>query len=155
MAKMSDKQKAILKDMRMVCEKHATEVRKRYMKYAQTCLLGFKNLYEDMLENKKQFKVTGFKINYVHGNIEFKFKDLINNVHGEVEAFPCCNVDESPSREEDYRNTMAMYIRDDFGNMNDLWEPDDDFENRYPKYVEELKDKTERSLKSASQEKTK
>jgi hypothetical protein len=50
---------------------------------------------------------------------------------------------------------MAMYIRDDFGNMNDLWEPDDDFENRYPKYVEELKDKTERSLKSASQEKTK
>ena len=155
MVKLSDKQEQIFKDMRMVCQKHATEVRKRYMKYAQTCLLGFKNLYEDMLENKKQFKVTGFKINYVHGNIEFKFKDLINNVHGEVEAFPCCNVEDSPSMEEDYRNTMAMYIRDDFGNMNDLWEPDDDFENRYPKYVEELKDKTERSLKSASQEKAK
>ena len=111
MAKLSDKQEAILKDMRMVCEKHATEVRKRYMKYAQSCLRGFRNLYEDMLDNKKQFKVTGFKINYVHGNIEFKFKDLINNVHGEVEAFPCCNVEDSPSMEEDYSNTMAMYIR--------------------------------------------
>ena len=139
MAKMSDKQKAILKDMQKICQTHATAVRKRYMKYAQTCLQGFRNLYEDMLKNKKQFKVTGFKINRVHGNIEFKFKDLINNVHGEVEAFPCCNVEDSPSMEEDHRNTMAMYIRDDFGNMNDLWEPDDDFEYRYPKYVDELK----------------
>jgi hypothetical protein len=155
MTKLSDKQAAIFKDMRMVCQKHATAIRKRYMEYAQTCLLSFKNLYLDMLANKKQFKVTGFKINYVHGNIEFKFKDLINNVHGEVEAFPCCNVDESPSMEEDYRNTMAMYIRDDFGNMNDLWEPDDDFESRYPKYVEELKDMTKRSRKSASQVKRK
>ena len=155
MAKLSDKQEAILKDMRMVCQKHATEVRKRYMKYAQTCLLGFKNLYEDMLANKKQFKVTDFKINRVHGYIEFKFKDVINKVHGEVEAFPCCNVDDSPSREEDYRNTMVMYIRDDYGNMNDLWEPDDDFENRYSKYLDELKDMTERSIKSLEQIKTK
>jgi len=153
MTKLSDKQEAILKDMRMVCQKHATEVRKRYMKYAQACLLGFKNLYLDMLENKKQFEVTGFKINYVHGNIEFKFKDLINNVHGEVDAFPCCNAEDSPSMEED--NTIVMYIRDDFGNMNDLWNPDDDFESRYPKYVEELKDMTERSRKSASQKKAK
>ena len=145
MAKLSDKQEAILKDMRMVCQKHATEVRKRYMKYAQTCLLGFKNLYEDMLANKKQFKVTGFKINRVHCNIEFKFKDVINNVHGEVEAFPCCNVEDSPSMEEDHRNTMVMYIRDDFGNMNDLWEPDDDCENRYPNYVEELKDRCQKT----------
>lgn len=141
MVKMSDKQKAILKDMRMVCEKHATEVRKRYMKYAHSCLLGFRNLYEDMLENKKQFKVTGFKINYVQGNIEFKFKDLINNVHGEVEAFPCSNEEDSPA--------MAMYIRDDFGNMNDFWDPDEDFEIYYPKYVKELKDMSKRSRKSA------
>ena len=147
MAKMSDKQKAILKDMRMVCEKHATEVRKRYMKYAHSCLLGFRNLYEDMLENKKQFKVTGFKINYVQGNIEFKFKDLINNVHGEVVAFPCSNEEDSPD--------MAMYIHDEFGNMNDFWDPDEDFEIYYPKYVKELKDMTKRSLKSASQEKAK
>ena len=147
MAKMSDKQKAILKDMRMVCEKHATEVRKRYMKYAHSCLLGFRNLYEDMLENKKQFKVTGFKINYVQGNIEFKFKDLINNVHGEVVAFPCSNEEDSPD--------LAMYIRDEFGNMNDFWDPDEDFEIYYPKYVKELKDMTKRSLKSASQEKAK
>ena len=139
MNKLPEKQEAVLKDMQKICQTHATTVRKRYIKYAQTCLLGFKNLYEDMLANKKQFKVTGFKINYVHGNIEFKFKDLINNVHGEVEAFPCCNVEDSPSMEEDYSNTMAMYIRDDFGNMNDLWDPDDDFEYRYSKYVDELK----------------
>ena len=139
MNKLSEKQEAVLKDMQKICQTHATAVRKRYMKYAQTCLLGFKNLYEDMLANKKQFKVTGFKINHAHGNIEFKFKDLINNVHGEVEAFPCCNVEDSPSMEEDHSNTMAMYIRDDFGNMNDLWDPDDDFEYRYQKYVDELK----------------
>ncbi len=155
MAKMSDKQKAILKDMRMVCEKHATEVRKRYMKYAQTCLLGFKNLYMDMLGNRKQFIVTGFKIDHVNKNISFNFRDIINGVHGEVEAFPCCNIDDSPSREEDYCNTMVMYIRDDFGNMNEFWGPDEDFEMHYPKYVEELKDMTERSRKSVSQVKRK
>ena len=155
MAKLSDRQQVIFKDMRMICQKHATEVRKHYMKYAHTCLLGFKNLYMDMLGNRKQFIVTGFKIDHVHKNISFNFRDIVNDVHGEVEVFPCCNVEDSPSMEEDHRNTMAMYIRDDFGNMNDLWEPDDDFERRYPKYVEELKDKTERSLKSVSQEKTK
>lgn len=152
MAKLSDRQQVIFKDMRMICQKHATEVRKRYMKYAQSCLLGFKNLYMDMLSNRKQFIVTGFKIDHVHKNISFNFRDFVNNVHGEVEAFPCCNVEDSPSMEEDHSNTMVMYIRDDFGNMTDLWEPDDDFESRYPKYVEELKDMTERSLKS---EKTK
>lgn len=155
MAKLSDRQQVIFKDMRMICQKHATEVRKRYMKYAHTCLLGFKNLYMDMLGNRKQFIVTGFKIDHVHKNISFNFRDFVNNVHGEVEAFPCCNVEDSPSMEEDHSNTMVMYIRDDFGNMNDLWEPDDDFESRYPKYVEELKDMTERSRKSASLEKTK
>lgn len=155
MAKLSDRQQVIFKDMRMICQKHATEVRKRYMNYAHTCLLGFKNLYLDMLGNRKQFIVTGFKIDHVHKNISFNFRDIDNGVHGEVEAFPCCNVEDSPSMEEDHSNTMVMYIRDDFGNMNDLWEPDDDFENRYPKYVEELKDMTERSRKSASLEKTK
>lgn len=155
MAKLSDRQQVILKDMRMICQKHATEVRKHYMKYAQSCLLGFKNLYMDMLGNRKQFIVTGFKIDHVHKNISFNFRDIINDVHGEVEAFPCCNVDDSPSREEDYCNTMAMYIRDDFGNMNEFWGPDEDFEERYPKYVEELNDMTERSRKSVSQVKRK
>ena len=148
MAKLSDRQQVIFKDMRMICQKHATEVRKRYMKYAQSCLLGFKNLYMDMLGNRKQFIVTGFKIDHVHKNISFNFRDFVNNVHGEVEAFPCCNVEDSPSMEEDHSNTMVMYIRDDFGNMTDLWEPDDDFESRYPKYVEELKDMTERNRKN-------
>lgn len=155
MAKLSDRQQVILKDMRMICQKHATEIRKRYMQYAQSCLLGFKNLYEDMLGNRKQFIVTGFKIDHVHKNISFNFRDIINDVHGEVEAFPCCNVDDSPAREEDYRNTMVMYIRDDYGNMNDLWEPDDDFESRYSKYLDELKDKTERSINSIEQIKSK